>query len=190
MEIGLQLTNDEKSVLENVYGRQLKGVSYNPRGLEAIKDLSAQEKKFFTGKNFVATHFFIHKLYKVQGLISPIKFHSTVNRMIATNENLRVNFCDLGTRTVKVIRPATFIKPEIIFRNLVRIKRDVLDEELRKIFEADGRRKIDLKHDPLINFAVYKTNEREFAILVTMAQIISENFDAEKFFSDLSDMHV
>lgn len=185
----LQLTYDEKNVLESVYGRQMaSALGYNPRKLESVEELTAQEKKFFAGKNFVSSHFFVQTLYKVSGAINPMRFTVTVNRMFHDNENLRANFCNLGTRTVKVIHPATFFKPEIIFRNLASVRKDELEEELGKIFAAEVRHEVDLKHDPLIRFAVYKTDEKEFAVFVTMAQLISEHFDAEEFFCKLFDL--
>lgn len=184
MNIISQLTADEITVLESVYGRQIfDGIGYNPRRLESVKELTAQEKKFFEGKNFVSSHFFIQTLYKVHGNVTPLKFTVAVNRMVADNENIRANFCDLGSRTVKVIHISTVVKPEILFRNLTNIRDE--DEEFRKIFEADIRRQINIKTDPLIRFAVYKTREHEFAVLVTMAHIISESFDAEDFFCKL-----
>lgn len=189
METNLDLTNDEQNILESIYGRQSFGISgYSPHGLESVKELTAREKKFFTGKNFVPSHFFVQTLYKVRGAITPIKFTVTVNRMIAANEDLRSNFCNLGTRTVKVVHPATFVKPEIIFRNLVNVAKDELDDELAKIFAADTRRETDIKHDPLIRLSVYKTGAEEFAVFVTLAQIIFDSFNAEEFFSNLADL--
>ncbi|MBQ4495469.1 MAG: hypothetical protein II968_06845, partial [Selenomonadaceae bacterium] len=183
METILELTTAEKNILESVYGRQ--GDAYNPRKLEAIKDLNAQEKKFFTEKNFVSPHFFVQTLYKVRGTVSPMKFNMAVARLINHNENLRANFCNVGTRTIKVIRAATTVKPEVIFRNLTQSDADELDDEFRKILEADMRRDCDFRHDPLIRFAVYKTSPSEFAVLVTFPQLIAENFVAEKFFADV-----
>lgn len=189
MNTTLQLTLDESNVLESVYGRQIDGLSgYNPRKLEAIEDLTAQEKKFFTDKNFVSPYFFVQTLYKVRGSVSPIKFTLAVNQMLRENESLRANFCNLGTRTVKVIRPAPLVKPEIIFRNLTQKNKEELDADFMKIFEADMRREVDLRHDPLIRFAVYRTSSEDFAVLVTMAQLISGNFEAEKFFCSVLDI--
>ena len=187
MKTTLELTFDEKNILESVYGRQ---GDYNPRKLEAIKDLTANEKKFFAGKNFVSPHFFVQTLYKVRGTVSPIKFNLAVNRMLKADENLRANFCNVGTRTLKVIQPPTALKIEIIFRNLIQVDADELDDEFRKILEADMRRDCDIRHDPLIRFAVYKTSAEEFAVLVTLAQLIADNFDAEKFFAAILDMPV
>lgn len=184
----LELTLDEKNILESVYGRQ--GDGYNPRKLEAFKDLNEQEKKFFEEKNFVSPHFFVQTLYKVRGIISPIKFNLTVNQMLNNNENLRANFCNVGTRTIKIINPIVNVKPEIIFRNIMGTDTDELNDEFRKILEADMRRDCDLRHDPLLRFAVYKTDKEEFAVLVTLLQLIVDSFDAEKFFASLLDIPV
>ena len=135
MNIFSQLTPDERNVLESVYGRQtFEGVSYNPRKLEAVEELTAQEKKFFEGKNFVSSHFFVQTLYKVRGAFNPMRFNIVVNRILRENANLRANFCNLGTRTVKVIHPANFVKADVIFRNLTYVKRDELNDEIEKKF--------------------------------------------------------
>jgi len=189
MENILQLTNDEKNVLESVYGRHMVGgMGYNPNKFEAIEPLNEQEEKFFSGKNFISPHFFVQTLYKVSGTINPMKFNTTVYQMIKENENMRANFCNLGTRTIKVIKPVENVKPEIIFRNLMQTDEDELDDEFRKILEADMRRDCDMRHDPLIRFAVYKTNSEEFAVLVTIAQVIADNFNAKKFFCDIAEI--
>ena len=189
METTIQLTSEEQTVLESLYGRQLSGLEgYNPRKLEAVTELSAQEKKFFADKNFMSPYFFVQTLYKIRGSVSPIKFNIAVTRLIAENENLRANFCNLGMRTVKVIRPAVAVKPEVIFRNLTQKDKDEIDEDFRKIFEADMRRKVDLRHDPLIRFAVYRTSSEDFAVLVTLTQLIADSFDAEKFFCNVLDI--
>ncbi|MBR1647623.1 MAG: hypothetical protein IJ685_12745 [Selenomonadaceae bacterium] len=178
----VKLTDDEQKILDSVYGKQTGG--YNPHKLVAIEPLTAQEEKFFAGNNFLSPYFFSHTLYKVRGSVSPIKLSVTVTRFFDDNENLRVNFCNVGTRTVKVIRPVGSVKPEIIFRNLT--NSEDIDEDFRKIFEADARRDINLASDPLIRFAVYKTGDDEFAVLVTTAQLIAQAFDAGKFFEQVT----
>lgn len=179
------LTAAEKTVLENTYGKQnFIGAGYNPNKLEDILDLTPNEKKFFA-KNFVSPHFFVQTLYKINFPISPIKFNLVVKKFIDANKNLRANFCNVGSRTVKVIRSEGSVKPEIIFRNMTQIDKDELDDELRKILEADMRRDCDIRYDSLIRFAVFKTNDSECAILITFAQLISEYFNAEKFFCDV-----
>ena len=184
MDLSANLTAAERIVLENTYGRQVfSGVGYNPNKLEEILDLNATEKKFFA-KNFVSPNFLVQTLYKINFPISPIKFNAVVKNFIRENKNLRVNFCNLGTRIVKVIKPANSFNPEVVFRNLSDVDKDDLNDSFRKILEADMRRDFDIRHDSLIRFAVFKTDKNsECAVLITFAQIIAEYFNAEQFFS-------
>lgn len=188
MENFIKLNPDEKNILESVYGRQIfGGVGYNPRKLEAIRDLNEHETKFFVSKNFVSPHFYVQTLYKVRGNVNPMKFNLAVNRMINETENLRANFCTVGTRTVKVVHPQNFLRPEVVFRNISEAEGDEINEILTRLIESDMRREFDLRHDPLIRFSVFKTSDFEFAVLVTLPQLISTSFDSEKFFAILSD---
>ncbi|MCR5833408.1 MAG: hypothetical protein K6G55_01965 [Selenomonadaceae bacterium] len=191
MKKNLKLTEDEIKILESNYGRQfydLKG--YNPNKLDDILDLTTNEKNFFEYKNFLSPHFFLQTLYKIRGDLNPLKFNLAVNRMLNENQNLRVNFCDVGTRTLKVVRPVGSVKPEIIFRNLTLLPKEDLDDNFRKIMLADMRRDADLKRESLMRFAVYRTSSNEFALLLTIAQVIADAFDAEKFFADVLGIEV
>lgn len=185
MDFNAKLSANEKSVLENVYGKQiLSGIGYSPNQIDDILDLNSNEKKFFN-KNFVSPHFFVQTLYKVNFVVSPIKFNSFVRNFIRENKNLRANFCNLGSRVVKVIKAEHSFKLDIVFRNLTSVDQDELNDSLRNILEADMRRDCDIRTDPLIRFAVFKTNNSECAILITFAQLISDYFDGEKFFSNI-----
>ena len=186
MEKNLQLTPDEEKILESVYGlKALSGRGYNPNQIESVWELTPQEEKFFKNKNFLSPHFFVQTLYKARGVANPIKFKISINRMFRANKNLLANFCNVGTRTVKVIKPLVAIQPEVIFRDFTTFEPENLNDEFRKVMEADMRRDFDLRHDPLIRFAVYKTGAEEFAVLVTIAQIIADEFNSEKLFSEL-----
>ena len=181
MDFQTNLSADEKFIIENTYGKQnFIGVGYNPNKLEEILDLTTTEKKFFA-KNFISSNFFVQSLYKINFNISPIKFNAVVNDFISENKNLRANFCNVGSRTVKVIKSGS-IKPEIVFRNLMNVDKDDLNDTFRNILEADMRRDLDIRFDLLIRFAVFKTDQSECAVLITCAQIISEYFNAEQFF--------
>ena len=183
----IYLTADEKNILNSVYGNQIfDGSGYNPNKLEIISELSNHERKFFA-KNFVSPHFFVQTLYKIKGSISIVKFNRVV-RALVQDKNLRVNFCNVGKRFLKVVKPVINVKPEIVFRNLMQTDKDELNDDFRKILEADMRRDFDIQNDFLIRFAVYKTNDEEFAVLITVAQLIANNFDADKFFADLLDL--
>ena len=181
----ISLTTEEKAAVEKAYGRQTE-IGYNPRNLEAILELDANEKKFFKGKNFVPSHFFMQTIYKVSGTVSPIKFTAVVRQTLEENPNLRANFCNVGNRTIKVIKPVDSVTLDITFRNLTQMNGAELDAEFHKIFEVNTFRGINLKRDPLIRFAVFKTSAEEFAVLITVAQVVFDSFNAEKFFAKLA----
>ena len=166
--------------MNSVYGQQ--------KFFESIEELSAQEKKFFAGNNLVSPNFFVQTLYKVRGSVSPMKFSRVVRNLIADNKNLRANFCNVGSRTVKLVHSIETFRSEIIFRNLMSIDDDELDDEFRKILDAGMRNDCDLRHNPLIRFAVYKTGAEEFAVLITIAQIVADSFSGENFFAALEDL--
>lgn len=181
----ISLTPEEKAAVERAYGRQTE-IGYNPRNLEAVLELNAHEKKFFTGKNFVPSHFFMQTLYKVGGNVSPIKFTAVVRQTLEENPDLRANFCNVGNRTLKVIKPVDIVTLDITFRNLTQMSSAELNAEFHKIFEVNTFRGIDLKRDPLIRFAVFKTSADEFGVLITVAQVVADSFNAKNFFAKLA----
>lgn len=180
----LELTLDEKIQLEQVYGRQITGTSgYAPNKIEKIEDLTAEESRFFAQKNFISPYFSVQTLYKIKGEITPIRFNRVVHDMIKANEIFRSNFCELDNRVVKIVFAERRILPEVVYRTFAQTESDEIDETLTKIMEADRRVNFDLKFGNLIRFGIFKTAEKEFAILVTMSQLIANSFDYKNFFA-------
>lgn len=180
--INLELTAEEKFQLEQIYGRQITStVGYNPNQIESIEELTAYEKVFFAQKNFISPYFSVQTLYKVKGDITPIKFNRVVHDMVKTNSHFRTNFCDIGDRIIKVIFAERRKLPDVIYRTLSQTEPDEIDETLTKIMEADRRVHFDLKHGNLIRFSIFKTDSEEFAVLVTISQLIANNFDYKNF---------
>lgn len=179
----MELNSDEKKFLERIYGRQFQEhEGYKPKQIAAILDLTAEEQRFFSGKNFVSPNFSVQTLYKVSGKIIPLKFNRAVHSLMVEAKNFRANFCNVGSRTVKVIFDEKRSIPEIVYRNLSQYAGEELDDLLTKIMEADRRLNFDLQNGDLVRFSVFHTAENEFAVLVTMPQIISGSFDSKNFF--------
>ena len=179
----LILTAEEQRDLQKAYGRQIVSTTgYNPNKIERVEELTADEKIFFTQKNFISPHFSVQTLYKVQGEITPIRFNRIVHDMVGADEIFRTNFCEICGRTVKVIFEERRVLPEVVYRTLTQTDPEEIDDTLTKIMEADRRVEFDLKHGNLIRFSIFRTDENEFAVLVTMAQIIANHFEPKIFF--------
>lgn len=175
----MEITAEEKNILEQIYGKFVASSGYQ---VEEIRELTEEERRFFERKNFLSPHFCVQTLYKFKGEISPIKFNRAVKSLVTEDENFRANFCNVGTRTLKIIFARRDIIPEIIFRNL-KLDAEELDETLIKIVEADRRLNFDIQRGNLIRFSVFRTAENEAAILVTVSQLIAKRFDSESFFN-------
>lgn len=177
----MEITAEEKRVLEQVYGKSILNVGYIPNQIENIRKLTEDESIFFERKNFVSPHFYVQTLYKIQGEILPLKFNHAVHSLIEEDENFRANFCNVGTRTLKIIFRQRKIIPDVVFRFL-KLDAAELDETLTKIMEADRRLDFDIQRGNLIRFSVFRTGENESAVLVTISQLIAKRFDSKSFF--------
>ncbi len=180
----MEITAEEKKVLEQIYGKFVLDANYNKNQIDEVCELTAEENRFFERKNFISPHFCVQTLYKIQGEILPMQFNRAVKSLVTEDENFRANFCNVGTRTVKIIFARREIIPEIVFR-VLKLDADELDETLIKIMEADRRLNFDIKRGNLIRFSVFRTAEDESAVLVTVSQLISQRFNVESFFNSI-----
>ena len=178
----MELTVEENIQLEQIYGRQITGTAgYTPNKIEKVEELTAEESRFFSHKNFISPYFSIQTLYKIKGEITPIRFNRVVHDMIEADENFRTNFCELENKVVKVIFAERRILPDVVYRTLMQTDAEEVDDTLTKIMEADRRVNFDLKRGNLIRFAIFKTGDKEFAVLVTISQLIAKSFDYKIF---------
>ena len=180
----MELTLEENMQLENIYGRQItSSVGYNPNQIEKVVELTAEERRFFSKKHFISPYFAVQTLYKISGEITPIRFNRVVRDMIKSEEIFRANFCELDGRFVKVIFANRLTIPEVVYRTFAQTDAGEIDDTLTKIMEADRRVNFDLKHGNLIRFAIFKTGDKEFAVLVTMSRLVADSFDYKNFFA-------
>ena len=170
----------EQNILSQVYGSQ---TSYVSKKILYVEELSEHEKIFFDKENFTSPSFFVQKLYKVAGNILPLKFNLAVSKLIEKTDALRTNYCSTGSRTLKIIFEAKNELPEIVYRNLSSVPD--IDDALKNILEADMRRAFDLRHDNLIRFSVFHTGAEEYAVLITLPQLIADSFDTKNLFRSI-----
>ena len=178
----MEITAEEKNILGQIYGKFVSSSGYSQNHIEEVRELTAEERRFFERKNFISPNFCVQTLYKVTGKISPMNFNRVVKNLVVEDENFRANFCNVGSRTLKIIFANRDIISEMVFR-VLELDADELDETLIKIMEADRRLNFDIQRGSLIRFSIFRTAENEAAVLVTLSQLISSRFNSEDFFS-------
>lgn len=174
----VELPVEEQKVLGQVYGAccdNSKGTRLNR--IVEVCELSDDERWFFKYKRFISPCLCQQTLYKVQGNILPLKLNSTIKRVVEQTELLRCNYCGIGNRTVRVVFQGRDELPLPVYRSLIEVDSEDVDSALQTIMEADMREPFDLREGNLVRFAVFRTGEMEYAVLVTAAKLVADRLD-------------
>ena len=184
-----ELTKGEQEILKQIYGIQLNvGIGYNSNRIIHVEELNDYEKQLFDKDNLISANQFVQKLYKISGNLIPLRFNLAVNNLIKNIEEMRMNYCQVDNRVLKVFFEHRQKMPEIIYRNLENVPD--IDTTLKNIIEADMRQSFDLRHDNLIRFSVFHTGDEEYAILMTVARLIENTFDVKSFFREAMNLEI
>ena len=178
-----ELDSTTQIFFECIYGAQKGMHGLAAKTIQYIRELNNREESFLGAKANVNTSgTVLQTLYKIKGKILPLKFNMAVNKMMATEEAFRLNYCPLKNRTVAVVFTERRELPSIVFRNLEDVPEDELDGTLRKIMETEMRQDFDLKHDLLIRFVILHTGVDEYAVIVTAVQAVLDGLNIHNLF--------
>ena len=184
-----ELPKDEQEILNQVYGLQFSGTrGYNPQTIKYVEEINEEEKRFFDKNTLISANQFVQKLYKISGNLIPLRFNLAVNNLIKNTEELRMNYCQVDDRILKVFFEQRQGMPEIIYRSLENVPD--IDTTLKNIIEADMRQNFDLRHDNLIRFSVFHTGDEEYAVLITVARLIENSFNIKNFFREVMNLKI
>ena len=114
-----ELPKNDQEILKQIYGQQIiNSKGYNPQTIKHIEELMDEEKPFFDKNNLMSANQFVQKLYKISGNLMPLRFNLAVNDLIKNTEELRMNYCQVDGRTLKVFFDKRQEMPEIVYINL------------------------------------------------------------------------
>ena len=181
-----ELSDSEKSALEDIYGRQPRSESdYTRNRILAVRELTRGEQKYFAHKTFMSATFITQILFKLKGNLVPLKFNRALYRLAERMDSLRTNYCPVNNQMVAVIFSQSRDLPHTVYRNLANLDADEINDTLNKIIEADMRQSFDLTYGNLIRFAIYRTGSDEYAVLVTATHFALELFRVRIFFAEV-----
>ena len=184
-----ELTKSEREILKQIYGIQLNvGIGHSSNKIIHVEELNDYEKQLFDKDNLISANQFVQKLYKISGNLIPLRFNLAVNNLIKSTEEMRMNYCQVDNRILKVFFEHRQKMPEVMYRNLENVSD--IDTTLKNIIEADMRQNFDLRHDNLIRFSVFHTGDEEYAVLMTVARLIENAFDIKNFFREVMNLEI
>lgn len=176
---------NEQNVLEQLYGGQMtENQGYSPNHIFYVRELTPAEKGLFTNCNsFQPLGVLVQNLYKIRGKLLPPHFNRALNKMVEECDAMRLNYCSVGNRILAVVFQERRSLASVVYRNLEGMDGDELDATLRRIMDADLRQGIDVRHGFLMRFAIFHTQNDEYAVLVTAVQAVLTEFDVRKLFA-------
>lgn len=182
-----ELPGEQQSILKSLYGPQpsQETRNYAVNRILFARELTKYEKRIFASKTFMSPGFLTQRLYKIKGILTPLRFNRVMHTLMKESEILRTNYCPMGTETLAVVFESRKDLPQIVYQNMENLDSEELDSKLRKAMEADMREGFDLRHGHLLRFSVFHTALDEYAVLVTMAQAILDSVDIKKLFCDV-----
>ncbi|MBR3722893.1 MAG: hypothetical protein IKN12_09030 [Selenomonadaceae bacterium] len=179
-----ELPANEQLFLSNKYGFQPKSSGYSKYAINYVRSLTDSEKILFQKGSFLTPHFLTQSLYKLKGSLQPIRFNRIIKDHVDKYEWLRTNYIQIEDSAVAVVFDDRKDIPSAVFRSLVTMDEDEINASLRTIMEADMREGFDIERGHLIRFSIYKTNEDEYAVLVTMAHLIYPYVNLSELFHE------
>ena len=178
------LPYNDKEVLFKLYGHNvLDGDNAPPtmRVVEEIRTLNAYEKSIFEEQQLVTPEYCLQFLYKfrktdVEIKDLKIKLKNNLIELVRRVPELRVNFVRLGyeDKMHKLVFRNRI--PDIRYISLNRLSGDALDRSLSTIMQEDRNKGFDLAQDLLFRFTLVRTDEYEYAIIITEPRLLSRAF--------------
>ena len=96
------LSESEQKRLAEVYGAQpLTG--YSAHRIEYVRVLTPRESWFFSGSNSPSPGFLTQAVYKLEGVLSPMRFNRALHALDARAAGLRTAYCDMGDRVLAIV---------------------------------------------------------------------------------------
>ena len=163
-----------------IYGRHaLSDKNTTANRILCVRELNEREKAI------ASSNLTVQSLYKINAPLKFFRLNHVFSKWIAGNEILRSNFFIVADLGFAVVFNGRNSLPEIVCQNMQKLDKEELASAINRLMDADKRRSFDLKKGNLIRLTILHTDETEYAILVTMSQLLGETFNVEEFLAEV-----
>ncbi len=162
-----ELTPEERAMLDGMFKGSV---------IEIVEPVEEKERGLFFA-DVPAFNFHIQTLYKFAGDLEPSRLKDEIQRMIASEERLRTNYCLFNGELYRVVLSAGGDGPNIICQDLSHLEPEELDLTLERILKADMHQEFDLQGGPLFRIYSFRTGTGEYAVLLTISKLIASWFN-------------
>ncbi|HEY0172161.1 MAG TPA: amino acid adenylation domain-containing protein, partial [Pyrinomonadaceae bacterium] len=124
--------------------------------------------------------------YRVRGPLDAAALEEALDRIVARHEVLRTAFAEVDGEPAQVIRPHAAVPLEVV---RVRAGDAGADEELGRLVREEGRRPFDLTRGPLLRAKLFRRDEREHVLVVTIHHIAADGPSINIFMRELAALY-
>ncbi|MET0647062.1 MAG: condensation domain-containing protein, partial [Pyrinomonadaceae bacterium] len=124
--------------------------------------------------------------YLVRGPLDAAALEEALNRIVARHEVLRTAFTEADGEPAQVIRPHAAVPLEVV---RLRAGDAGADEELGRLVQEEGRRPFDLTRGPLLRAKLFRRDEREHVLVVTIHHIAADGPSINIFMRELAALY-
>lgn len=168
------LSKDEIDKIFTLYGALV----------EDVMPLTESQAWLFSNDMIVSENFYIQALFKVNGTIRPQIFNERIEELIKQHKILRTVFlCGGQRRPLQIVLKSR--TAEIRFHDISKQTKEEIGRTLEKIMASDRRRGFDLMKDRLLRIGVFRTDIKEYAVLIAQPHLVADSWDFGQIFADL-----
>jgi amino acid adenylation domain-containing protein len=196
IEIGLrtilesQTVVDQAAEIERKLGRgeftQLDGIKRTP-GREAPLSFSQQRLWFLDQLSPGSPAYNVYAAFRLKGQLNVTALQDSLNLMTTRHDALRTAFFEREGQPVQVISPAGILTIE--HEDLSEINVARRDDLVTQLAASESARPFDLARAPLIRVVLFKLDEADYALLMIVHHIISDEWSIGLLVKELSTLY-
>jgi len=182
LQNGLELSAEEKrAMLADLLRKQLSEPRKVPLSF-------AQQRLWFLNRlEPESTAFNISRAVRVIGRLDEGALRKTMAALVERHESLRTNFDLVDGEPWQIINPTR--EADIALVDLTVLQSDEREPALQKMLVKASRTAFDLVHDGLLRARLFRLDEQDHVLLVTMHHIVSDGWSIGVLFRELGELY-
>lgn len=125
--------------------------------------------------------------YHFRGILNITALEQSLKEIVKRHESLRTTFSVVDGQPVQVITP--FLSVALPIVNLQKLTEEKRETEVLHLVSEEAQRPFDLAHGPLLRTILFRLNEEEHILLVTMHHIVSDGWSMGNLYRELTALY-
>jgi myxalamid-type nonribosomal peptide synthetase MxaA len=156
---------------------------------EGFTNLTVEQRRLWLLRQLeesVPTHVF--RAYVIDGELNIASLREALDEVVRRQEMLRVSFIDIEGRPMRVLSQSAQVK--LALTDLTDKERQAFDLGVQSRAVHDALQPFDLSAPPLLRLNLIRESERRHVLLITMHELIADDYSLSLFIGELIEAYV